>query len=128
MIDHVSFKVGDIVESKAFFTQALAPLGFTLLMERPSATPGKIDVVGFGIAPKPEFFIGQGFAGNTPVHIAFRAENREQVREFYSAAMAAGGHDNGEPALCPEYHANYFAAFVLDPDGNNIEAVCHDPE
>jgi len=126
MIDHVSIRVRDIEASRAFYRKALAPLGYTVLMEESVA--GKIDIVGYGIAPKTEFFIGRGFPGDTPVHVAFRAKNRAQVREFYSAAMAAGGRDNGAPELCPEYHPDYFGAFVLDPDGNNIEAVCHDPE
>jgi catechol 2,3-dioxygenase-like lactoylglutathione lyase family enzyme len=128
MIDHASIRVADIVASKVFYTQALAPLGYSILMEIPSGTPGIIEVVGYGIAPKPEFFIGRGFPENSYLHLAFRAANRAKVREFYEAAMTAGGRDNGEPALCPEYHPNYFGAYVLDPDGNNIEAVCHAPE
>ena len=83
------------------------------------------DAVGFGVPPKPDFWIGQGEPNVPPIHVAFRAETRAQVDAFYKAAMAAGGTDNGAPGLRPHYHANCYGAFVLDPDGHNIEAVCH---
>ena len=119
MIDHVGVQVSDASRSKAFYTAALAPLGYSLLMEWQ-------EHAGFGVAPKPDFWIGRG-QPNTPVHVAFRAETRSQVDAFHRAAIAAGGRDNGPPGLRPHYHAHYYGAFVLDPDGHNIEAVCHAP-
>ena len=77
--------------------------------------------------PKPDFWIGQGKPNDPPIHIAFRADSRAIVDAFYAAALAAGGRDNGPPGLRPRYHENYYGAFVRDPDGHNIEAVCHDP-
>jgi catechol 2,3-dioxygenase-like lactoylglutathione lyase family enzyme len=95
-------------------------MGYELLMEFEQ-------FAGFGVAPKPDFWIGQGKPTDS-VHVAFRADSRAMVDAFYEAAMAAGGNDNGPPGLRPHYHANYYGAFVLDPDGHNIEAVCHVPE
>jgi catechol 2,3-dioxygenase-like lactoylglutathione lyase family enzyme len=120
MLDHVGIPVSDFERSKLFYAQALSPLGYELIME-PSAS-----AAGFGRRGKPDFWIGQGDPGQ-PFHIAFAAEDRVTVDAFYEAAMAAGGRDNGGPGLRPHYHANYYGAFVLDPDGNNIEAVCHKP-
>jgi catechol 2,3-dioxygenase-like lactoylglutathione lyase family enzyme len=120
MLDHVGVPVSDFERSKCFFAQALSPLGYELIME-PSAT-----AAGFGMRGKPDFWIGQGDPGQA-FHLAFAADDRATVDAFYEAAMAAGGHDNGGPGLRPHYHANYYGAFVLDPDGNNIEAVCHRP-
>lgn len=82
-------------------------------------------VVGYGVAPKPDLWIASGSPQEPRVHIAFRADNREQVDAFYKAALAAGGRDNGPPGPRPHYHPGYYGAFVLDPDGHNIEAVCH---
>jgi catechol 2,3-dioxygenase-like lactoylglutathione lyase family enzyme len=121
MIDHIGVSVTDVVKSKAFYRSALAPLGYAVIMEFE-------DDVGFGVPPKPDFWIGETGAEARPTHVAFRADNRKQVDAFYTAAIAAGGRDNGPPGLRPDYHANYYGAFVLDPDGNNIEAVCHKPE
>lgn len=90
-------------------------------------TGGKL-VLGYGVPPKPDFWIHEGEPQSPRVHIAFRAENRAQVRAFYEAAIRAGGTDNGPPGPRPHYHENYYGAFVLDPDGHNIEACCHDPE
>jgi catechol 2,3-dioxygenase-like lactoylglutathione lyase family enzyme len=118
MLDHVGVPVSDFERSKRFYAQALSPLGYELIME-PS-----VSAAGFGRRGKPDFWIGQGDPGQ-PFHIAFAAEDRVTVDAFYEAAMAAGGRDNGGPGLRPHYHANYYGAFVLDPDGNNIEAVCH---
>jgi catechol 2,3-dioxygenase-like lactoylglutathione lyase family enzyme len=118
MIDHVGLAVFDVALSKAFYRAALAPLGYQLLMEWEQ-------FAGFGVVPKPDFWIGQKRPNRPPIHVAFRAETREQVDAFYKAAIAAGGRDNGAPGLRPHYHANYYGAFVLDPDGHNIEAVCH---
>jgi len=120
MIDHTGVHASDLAKSKAFYRAALAPLGYALIMEFD-------DAVGFGVPPKPDFWMGQGKPGMAPIHVAFRAETRAQVDAFYKAAMAAGGRDNGPPGLRPHYHQNYYGAFVLDPDGHNIEAVCHTP-
>jgi catechol 2,3-dioxygenase-like lactoylglutathione lyase family enzyme len=121
MIDHTGVSVTDVAKSKAFFRAALEPLGYAVIMEWEQ-------YAGFGVPPKPDFWIGQGKPNVPPIHVAFRAANRKQVDAFYKAAMAAGGRENGPPGLRPHYHANYYGAFVLDPDGNNIEAVCHTPE
>jgi catechol 2,3-dioxygenase-like lactoylglutathione lyase family enzyme len=121
MIDHVSVPVSDIERSKRFFQEALSPLGYELLMEH------RISGAGFGQAGKPDFWIKQGVPGSA-VHIAFAGPDRPTVDAFHDAAIAAGGRDNGRPGLRPEYHSTYYGAFVLDPDGNNIEAVCHRPE
>ena len=120
MIDHIGIAVTDLEKSIAFYEKALAPLGYTLLMKFPG------QAAGFGIAPKPDFWIGQAPQAH-PAHIAFRSDGRAKVREFYTAAMAAGGVDNGAPGPRPMYHEHYYGAFVKDPDGNNIEAVCHEP-
>jgi len=120
MIDHTGVTVSDVAKSKAFYRAALAPLGYAVLMEFE-------EFAGFGVAPKPDFWIGAGSPNVPPIHVAFRAETRAQVDAFYKAAIAAGGRDNGAPGPRPHYHANYYGAFVLDPDGHNIEAVCHAP-
>jgi catechol 2,3-dioxygenase-like lactoylglutathione lyase family enzyme len=120
MIDHTGVTVSDVVKAKAFYHAALAPLGYGLLMEWEL-------FAGFGVAPKPDFWIGQGIPNEPHVHVAFRADTRAQVDAFYRAALAAGGRDNGPPGPRPHYHDNYYGAFVLDPDGHNIEAVCHSP-
>lgn len=121
MLDHVGLLVSDYERSKAFFEHALVPLGYSLLMEH------GISGAGFGRGGKPDFWIKQGDR-NAVVHVAFASDDRATVDAFYEAAISAGGRANGEPALRPEYHPNYYGAFVLDPDGNNIEAVCHMPE
>jgi catechol 2,3-dioxygenase-like lactoylglutathione lyase family enzyme len=121
MIDHTGVGVTDIAKSKAFYRAALAPLGYEVVMEWEQAA-------GFGVPPKPDFWIGEGTPNPPPIHVAFRAESRPQVDAFYAAALAAGGRDNGAPGLRPHYHAHYYGAFVLDPDGHNIEAVCHLPQ
>jgi catechol 2,3-dioxygenase-like lactoylglutathione lyase family enzyme len=126
MIDHVGFPVSDYARSKAFYSQALAPLGYTLIMEVGETESGS-PAVGFGREGKPDFWIG-GEGGLTGVlHIAIVADDRRTVDAFYRAALAAGGRDNGAPGLRPHYHPNYYGAFVLDPDDHNIEAVCHAP-
>jgi catechol 2,3-dioxygenase-like lactoylglutathione lyase family enzyme len=98
-----------------------------MLMELPASVTGSTDVAGFGEPPKPDFWISKGAPNKPPLHIAFRVPNRALVDAFYKAAMAAGGVDNGKPGVRPHYHPNYYGAFVLDPDGHNIEAVCHEP-
>ena len=124
MIDHIGLGVADYRRSKAFYLEALAPLGYALFMEITEAGPH----AGFGAGGKPDFWITQRQPATPPVHVAFGATDRATVRAFYDAARAAGARDNGGPGLRPEYHPNYYGAFVLDPDGHNVEAVCHDPE
>ena len=128
MIDHTGVSVSDFQKSRRFYAQALAPLGYAPLMELSAAQTGGRDVAGFGVAPKPDFWVSSGAANVPPMHVAFRAASRAQVDAFHKAAIAAGGRDNGAPGLRPHYHADYYGAFVLDPDGHNIEVVCHRPE
>lgn len=125
MIDHTGLNVSDPVKSRRFYELALAPLGYELLVEIPKEATGGIVVLGFGVRPKPDFWISEGTPNAPHVHIAFRAEDRAQVDAFHAAAIAAGGRDNGAPGPRPHYHEGYYGAFVLDPDGHNIEAVVH---
>jgi catechol 2,3-dioxygenase-like lactoylglutathione lyase family enzyme len=128
MLDHVAFSVGDLGQAKAFYAKALAPLGIAALMEvTPEMTGGADAYVGFGDGGKPYFWIASGGKHSPHMHVAFAAPDRETVDAFHKAALAAGGTDNGAPGLRPHYHANYYGAFVRDPDGHNIEAVCHAP-
>jgi catechol 2,3-dioxygenase-like lactoylglutathione lyase family enzyme len=127
MIDHTGLVVSDYDKSKRFYQAALGAIGYQMLMEIPVAVTGSTDVAGFGEPQKPDFWISRGTPNQPPVHIAFRVKDRATVDAFYQAAMIAGGRDNGEPGLRPHYHPHYYGAFVLDPDGHNIEAVCHDP-
>jgi catechol 2,3-dioxygenase-like lactoylglutathione lyase family enzyme len=126
MIDHLGFAVSDYAHAKAFYTKALAPLGYGIVMEVTAGNAGPVSV-GFGADGKPDFWISVGDAAGRPVHVAIQAKDRATVDAFHKAALAAGGRDNGAPGLRPHYHPNYYGAFVLDPDGNNIEAVCHAP-
>jgi len=126
MIDHTGVSVSDFAISKAFYIRALAPIGYELLAEFPAAVTGSHAVAGFGEPPKPDFWIGTGKPNVPPIHVAFRVSSRALVDAFYKAALAAGGRDNGAPGLRPHYHPDYYGAFVLDPDGHNIEAVCHE--
>jgi catechol 2,3-dioxygenase-like lactoylglutathione lyase family enzyme len=126
MIDHMGFSVSDYERAKAFYLKALAPLGCVLVMEvRQSENDSP--AAGFGAAGKPDFWIGGEGGLNHALHVAFVAKDHATVDAFYCAALAAGGRDNGAPGLRPHYHPNYYAGFVLDPDGHNIEAVCHAP-
>jgi catechol 2,3-dioxygenase-like lactoylglutathione lyase family enzyme len=118
IIDHIGLAVSDYSQSKAFFTQALAPLSITLVKE-------VADWAGFGRNGKPEFWFGPHSQAQSPMHIAFAAESRAQVDAFYEAALKAGAKDNGPPGIREIYHPSYYGAFVIDPDGHNIEAVCH---
>ena len=126
MLDHIAIEVSDVARSKAFYTAALTPLGYTITKE-----PGGMVI--FGVADGPrrspdpagEFSIARGKPHADVVHLAFNAGSRAEVDAFFRAAVAAGGIDNGAPGLRPKYHPNYYAAFVLDPDGYNVEAVCH---
>jgi catechol 2,3-dioxygenase-like lactoylglutathione lyase family enzyme len=126
MIDHTGFAVSHLERSKTFYAAALRPLGIGLIMEVTAEQTGAGSHAGFGIADKAFFWIGDHGSPCSGVHIAFTAESRAQVDQFYRAALNAGGRDNGAPGLRPHYHENYYGAFVLDPDGNNIEAVCHE--
>ncbi len=120
MIDHVIIGVDDLEACSAFYEQALAALGMGVVMAMPHG-------VGYGKDGKPAFWIADRELSG-PVHVAFTSPDRATVDAFHEAALAAGGHDNGRPGLRPHYHPSYYAAFVYDPDGNNIEAVCHRPE
>ena len=127
MIDHTGVTVSDFVTSKAFYKAALQPIGYELLLEFPASVTGHSDVAGFGEPPKPDFWINLGTPNRPALHVAFRVNRRALVDAFYRAALAAGGRDNGAPGLRPHYHQDYYGAFVLDPDGHNIEVVCHEP-
>jgi catechol 2,3-dioxygenase-like lactoylglutathione lyase family enzyme len=126
MIDHVGFSVSDYARARSFYEKALAPLGYGLIMEVTAEQTGQ-PAAGFGSGGKPDLWIGGEGMLQPPVHIAIVANDRQMVDAFYRAAIAAGGKDNGAPGLRPHYHPNYYAAFALDPDGHNIEAVCHLP-
>jgi catechol 2,3-dioxygenase-like lactoylglutathione lyase family enzyme len=119
VIDHVILNVRDVPASRGFYVEALAPLGYEVMMDFPTG-------VGFGWQGKPYFWIAARDPRHSGVHVAFHCKKRELVDAFYAAAIAAGGKDNGEPGIREGYHPNYYGAFVLDPDGNNIEAVCHE--
>jgi catechol 2,3-dioxygenase-like lactoylglutathione lyase family enzyme len=121
MIDHTGIIVSNFENSKAFYASALAPLGYQLLREFGASNAG------FGIDGNPDFWIGQGEVNTLRTHVAFRVETREIVQAFYKAALGIGGRDNGAPGLRTHFHPDYYGAFVLDPDGHNIEAVCHAP-
>jgi catechol 2,3-dioxygenase-like lactoylglutathione lyase family enzyme len=127
MIDHVGFPVSNYQRSKTFYARALAPLGYTLVMEVGPDKNATGHAAGFGAGGKPDFWIGEEGGLDRPLHVAILAKDRATVDAFYHAALAAGGKDNGAPGLRPHYHANYYGAFVFDPDGHNIEAVCHTP-
>lgn len=127
MLDHVGFAVTDYTKSKAFYEEALRPLGIGLLMEVTPEQTGGDAHAGFGEGRKPYFWISTGAKPKGGQHVAFAAPDRKSVDAFYAAAIATGGRDNGKPGLRPVYHPDYYGAFVLDPDGNNIEAVCHSP-
>ena len=124
MIDHIALDVSDIARSRAFYRSALAPLGYRILAEE---RDGEATVVMYGI-DAPEFVIADKDRPGEANHIAFRAESRAQVDAFHRAAVAAGGRDNGGPGLREGYGPHYYAAFVIDPDGFNVEAVCHAPD
>jgi catechol 2,3-dioxygenase-like lactoylglutathione lyase family enzyme len=121
VFDHIEIGVTNLEASKAFFLEALAPLGVAVAME-------VSDAVGLGQDHKPSLWLGAAAVKPAPLHLAFAAENRAQLDEFHRRALTAGGKDNGPPGLRPHYHANYYAAFVIGPDGHNVEVACHTPE
>jgi len=123
MLDHVSIQCADVPASAAFYDAVLTPLGGGRLMDFG-------EVVGYGIAPKPDFWVGPRATGEgfRESHIAFTAPDRAAVQAFFDAAVARGAEVLHEPRVWPEYHPTYYGAFVRDPDGNNVEAVCHSPE
>ena len=120
MIDHIALTVSDHARSKQLYQEALAPLGYVLMMDH------DISGSGFGRDGKPDFWIRPGESSG-PIHVAISASDRAIVDAFHRAALDAGAKDNGAPGLRPEYHPTYYGAFVVDPDGNNVEAVCHQP-
>lgn len=129
ILDHLGINVTDHARSRGFYDQALAPLGISPAMTFGLAT-------GYGRGPKPDFWIGEGKTSTqtdehvrviTPVHVCFAARSRAEVDAFHAAALAAGGRDNGKPGVRAEYHEHYYGAFVLDPDGHNVEACIHTP-
>ncbi len=122
MFDHVVFSVSDYEASKAFFLKALEPLGVTV------ASEGELGIEILCPESDASLCIRRVEKATTHLHLAFKAKNRGQVERFYMAAIDAGAQDNGAPGLRPRYHANYYAAFVIGPDGHNIEVVCHEPE
>jgi catechol 2,3-dioxygenase-like lactoylglutathione lyase family enzyme len=127
MLDHIGFGVSDFARSKAFYERALAPLGYRVVMQVTPEEAGGAAYAGFGDERKPYFWIGTGNALKGRLHVALVAKDRAAVDAFYHTALAAGGTDNGAPGLRAHYHPNYYGAFVLDPDGHNVEAVCHAP-
>jgi catechol 2,3-dioxygenase-like lactoylglutathione lyase family enzyme len=127
VIDHIGLQTPNLARATDFYLKALAPLGISIVMEVSAEEGGGDARVGFGAAQKPFFWIGDGESPSGPLHVAFAAVSRPAVDAFHAAALRAGGKDNGPPGLRPHYHANYYAAFVLDPDGHNIEAICHAP-
>ncbi len=127
MIDHTGISVSDFDSAKAFYDKALAPIGASLMAMVPVEYTNGVKVGGYGV-DRPVFWLTEGEKQTPPIHIAFTASSRVMVDAFYAAAMLAGGQDNGAPGLRPQYHEHYYGAFVLDPDGHNIEVVCHAQE
>jgi catechol 2,3-dioxygenase-like lactoylglutathione lyase family enzyme len=129
VIDHLGLQVGDYSRALRFYRLALAPLGISVVMQVTKQETGSYEGAGFGRDGKPLFWIGAGQRTVPSVHLAFIADDRASVDRFFEAALAAGGVDNGGPGIRAHYHPNYYGAFVLDPEGHNIdEAVCHKPE
>jgi len=127
MIDHTGIGVTDFVKSKDFYVQALGPLGYELRKQLDKAAGFGAVVRDDASNPGGSFWIHEGQPASPRSHIAFKARNRSEVDAFFKAALSAGGRDNGAPGVRQHYHPHYYAAFVFDPDGYNIEAVCHLP-
>ena len=125
MIDHIGLAVADMKRARAFYLNALKPLGIVVIKEVSAEETGGEAHAHFGAGGKPFFSIGTGTKPKGGAHVAFAARTRAEVDNFYKAALSAGGRDNGPPGPRPHYHATYYGAFVFDPEGNNIEAVCH---
>ena len=126
MLAHLGIVVSDIERSKKFYRAALAPLGYRIIREH-GVTPARpVASAGFGETARADLWLYQGDPGTVHTHFAFQVEQRALVDAFYQAALAAGGKDNGKPGPRPQYSANYYGAFVLDPDGYNVEAVCRE--
>jgi len=128
MLDHISFPISNFERSLAFYTAAFAPLGITAMVKGNKQNTGGHEEAGFGSEGRPYFWIRDGEALKGCLHVAFVAKDRKSVDAFYAAAMKAGGRDNGPPGIRAHYHPDYYGAFVLDPDGHNIEAVCRKPQ
>ena len=120
ILDHIGFHVSDLAAARQFFVAALAPLGIGITKEGEGWAM-------IGRDGRGQFWFGAFEPSPGPIHLAFAADSREQVRQFHAAALAAGGRDNGAPGLRPQYHPDYYAAFVIGPDGHNVEAVCRIP-
>jgi catechol 2,3-dioxygenase-like lactoylglutathione lyase family enzyme len=127
MLDHVGFPVSDFDRSQEFYDAVMPAIGARRMMNVTAEMTGGSRHAGYGV-DKPDFWIGTGAALTGVLHLAFCAASRTEVDAFYAAAMAAGAKDNGAPGLRPQYHPDYYGAFVFDPDGHNVEAVCHRPE
>ena len=128
MLDHIGITVSDYAHSRAFYERILGVLDYGIVMDVTKEQTGGYEGCGFGADRKPDFWIGTGPTPTTGVHVAFVAASRAAVDEFHAIALQHGARDNGAPGLRPHYHPNYYGAFVIDFDGNNIEAVCHRPE
>lgn len=128
MLDHIGLTVSDVTRARDFYDAALAPLGIAVIMQVTAEQTGGHAHLGYGSEGRPYFWVGGGEHVTGSLHAAFNAKDRATVDAFYKAAMAAGGTDNGGPGIRAHYHPNYYGAFVLDPDGHNIEAVCHLPQ
>jgi catechol 2,3-dioxygenase-like lactoylglutathione lyase family enzyme len=128
MLDHITLSVDDLGRAKAFYQAALAPLGITVVGEVSAEQSGSVAFAGFGIGRKGQLWIAEKGRQTPETHICFRAKDRRDVRAFHAAGLAAGGTDNGPPGVREIYHPAYYAAFVTDPEGHNIEAVCFEPE
>jgi catechol 2,3-dioxygenase-like lactoylglutathione lyase family enzyme len=128
MLDHITISVSDIAAAVAFYDKCLPLLGISKLVDVAAERSGTTAYAGYGEGEKPYFWIGQRSGPITPIHVAFLARDRATVDAFHQHAILSGGRDNGEPGVRPHYHPNYYGAFVLDPDGHNIEAVCHESD
>lgn len=127
MIDHTGLNVRDLACSLAFYRAALAPIGYQLLVQFPAEVTGNAPAAGFGIPPKPDFWVAQGTPNRPALQVALPVGERALVDAFHAAALAAGGRDHGAPGPPPHSHPQHYGAFVLDFDGHNIEVVCHEP-
>ncbi|MGO1002369.1 VOC family protein [Lysobacter sp. CA196] len=127
MLDHLGLSAADHLRSRDFYLRVLAPLGYGLVTTIGKEITGGDEVFGFGPPQRPGFWISKGSKPSGDTHVAFSAGSRAQVDAFYAEALAAGATDNGAPGVRAHYHPNYYGAYVIDPDGNNVEAVCHAP-